>query len=176
MIDSGLSGLFTGAFLTLFVAAACCFDLKKHSIPNWLTTGGLGVALVLRTADGVDALAVAIATATLVLLLALPLFAFGGFGGGDVKFLVAVSAYLVPAQVVETLLYGAVAGAAIAVVVAVRRRSVIPLFLNAGQLTLSFVTFGRHGERRTLHSAGSSPSAIPYGVAIGIGAFAAWFT
>lgn len=160
----------------LLVVAGCYFDLTERRIPNWVTAAGFSVALIVRASGGAAFFFAGISTAAVVLLLLLPFFALGGFGGGDVKFLVAVSAYLAPVQVVETLLYGSLAGAAIALAIAVRRGAIIPLFLDAGQLTLSLVTFGRFGQRRTLETAGASYTAIPYGVAIGIGALAAWFT
>lgn len=165
----------TSALVTL-VALAIWFDLTQRRIPNWISASGFAVGLILSAVAGAEALSQAVATTAATLVVSVLLFAAGGFGGGDVKFLVAVSAFMAPTQLLETVVYASAAGALLALVVSVKRGTLLPLFLDSGQLAIHLVTLGRRGERRVLETADSAYAAIPYGVAIGIGVLAAWFT
>src|SRR5690606_32818626 len=138
-----LSWLNTCAFL-LLVAVAAWLDVRAGRIPNLLTVGGLAAAFALR-----------------------------GLGGGDVKLLAAVGAFLGPERLVTALLAGGVAGGVLALAVALRRGVLLPALLGTGNVLAHWLTLGRAGERRTLASPGAI--TVPYGVAIAVGAVTGWF-
>lgn len=86
-------GLCAGA--TLLAAAAAFFDHRTGRIPDALTLGALGAALVVSAAaGGVRAGLASLLGALIVALVPLGLHAMGGIGGGDVKLLAALGALL----------------------------------------------------------------------------------
>ena len=99
--------------------AACVTDIQSRRIPNWLTFGAAGAAVALHTITrGGSGFAFA-TTGWFVgaLIMFLP-FALRGLGGGDVKLLAALGAWLGPANAVWLALYAGVAGFVMSVVVA----------------------------------------------------------
>ena len=106
--------------MTVFViAVACVFDLRTRRIPNLLTFGGAALAvLTAGAAHGLAGLAHALEGWLAGLVIFLPLFALGGLGGGDVKLLACMGAWLGPAQALWTALYAALAGGIAAIAVA----------------------------------------------------------
>ena len=99
-------------------AIACVFDLRTRRIPNWLTFGaaaaGLGYHLATGGASGLGESAGGWAVG--VALLIAP-YALGGMGGGDVKLVGALGAWLGPPDTFWLAMYTGIAGAAVAVIV-----------------------------------------------------------
>lgn len=129
--------------------------------------------MMLRAPLGVDALMHGLAGACITLVVSLVLYALRAIGGGDVKLLVGVGAFLGSTQVPGALALIAVLGAAFALV-AVTRRGVLPLLIfNTLDLVRSWRSLGQAGQRRSLES----PAAltIPYGVPIAVGTLIWWF-
>ena len=97
---------------------ACVTDLRTRRIPNVLTFGAALAGLLYQfVSGGVDGLG----HATLgwlvgAVIFFLP-FALGGLGGGDVKLLAALGAWLGPEDVLWLSLYTGVAGGVMALVV-----------------------------------------------------------
>jgi prepilin peptidase CpaA len=102
----------------LIALAACVTDLRSRRIPNVLTFGaaaaGLGFHALAPQGEGlgVSTLGWVIGVAAFFIP-----FALGGLGGGDVKLLGALGAWLGPSQTVWLALYTGVAGGAMAIVV-----------------------------------------------------------
>jgi prepilin peptidase CpaA len=98
---------------------ACVVDVRTRRIPNLLTFGAaLGGLLIQILASGLQG-ALAAAGGWLVgTLLFLPFFLLRGMGGGDVKLLAGIGAWLGPADTVWLAAYSALAGGALGVVVA----------------------------------------------------------
>lgn len=103
-------------------AASALLDLRTRRIPNALTFGlaSLGTALAALHLTPVT-LAGAIAGFLVGLLLMLPGHLVGATGAGDVKLLAATGTLLGPAGVVMAFVYTALAGGALAVLVALSR-------------------------------------------------------
>jgi prepilin peptidase CpaA len=107
---------------TLTIAgAACVTDLRTRRIPNVLTFGAALAGLVFQFATGgVEGLGQAALGWLLGALVFLLPFALGGLGGGDVKLLAALGAWLGPADALWLVLYTGVAGGVMAVAVSAR--------------------------------------------------------
>src|SRR5438128_1409522 len=103
-------------------AVACLTDLRHRRIPNVLTFGSALLAIGYRAAVGgghgfVQALG---GWFTGVAFFVVP-FALGGMGGGDVKLVAALGAWLGPADTVWLALYTGAAGGVLALGVAAVR-------------------------------------------------------
>ena len=158
-----------GWTMIAMVVLAAGIDVGTRRIPNVLTVTGLVIALALRGLAGSDPLIAGLAGAGLGFVVSAPLFFLGGMGGGDVKLLTAVGAFLGPQQLFVALLATALVGGLMAVVVAARKGVLIPTVLRA--LRLVTVPFNRSAEGDALPTL-STPGAIsvPYGLAIAFGA------
>ena len=101
---------------------ACVTDLRSARIPNVLTLGaalaGLGAHIALEGASGALTSGGGWLTGLIVFL---PFFALGGMGGGDVKLLAALGAWLGAYDTLYLALYSGVAGGVLAIAVAFAR-------------------------------------------------------
>ena len=162
----------TAAFVAV-MAVAGVLDLRTRRIPNWLTLGGLAVALLLRGLTGTGPLLDGLAGAAFGLVTGLLLFMLRALGGGDGKLLMTAGAFFGFAPMVGALLAIGILGGLLGVVEAVRRGVILPALYNAGGMLMRWATLGRAGSARTLESPGAVK--VPYGVAIAAGAIAWWF-
>jgi prepilin peptidase CpaA len=108
----------TIAVLVIGAAAVVC-DLRTRRIPNLLTLGAAGAALLYGSnGAGMTGLMQASAGWVLGAGLFFPLFALGGMGAGDVKLLAALGAWLGPADAVYLALFASMAGGVVGIAVA----------------------------------------------------------
>jgi prepilin peptidase CpaA len=162
----------TAAFVGTAVVAAWV-DYKSRRIPNAISVGGLALALILRAPLGWGPVVDGLLGAALGLGLALPLFFAGGLGGGDVKLLAAVGAFMGPGQLLGACLLIALLGGAFALADAARRGALRSVLLNVFYMLTRWMS----PDRRSLSPTLTSPAAmsIPYGVPIAVGALVWWF-
>ena len=98
---------------------ACVTDARTRRIPNALTFGAaLAGLLVQPLMLGTDGALLAASGWLVGLLVFLPFFALGGMGGGDVKLLAALGAWLGPRETLWLAAYSGVAGGVMGLVVA----------------------------------------------------------
>ena len=159
--------------LVLTVAFGAAFDVGTRRIPNFITVGGMAVALVVRLSmGGVDSLLGGLLGALLAFLLTFPLFMLRSMGGGDVKLLTAVGAFLGPYNTFIALLATALLGGLLAIVVSLQRRrlgaSLTGTFTVMRGLALKAISGGEVDAVPTLETEGAL--TVPYGVAIAVGA------
>ena len=102
---------------------AAVVDLRTRRVPNWLTfgTAALGIATATMHLGGVG-VAGAFEGLLVGLVLMLPGHVIGRTGAGDVKLLAALGTLLGPRAIAMAFFYTAIAGGALAVLVAIRRR------------------------------------------------------
>ncbi len=163
----------TAAFLVLIVGASWT-DLRWRRIPNGLVAIGFATALALHASSGAPAVVSGFLGAGLGLVIALPAYACGALGAGDAKLLSTVGMFLGLERLPEALVLIVLAGAALGIAQALRRGRLLDLVKDTAWLALFFATRGRHGVRRTLETPGAV--AVPYGIAVSIGALGAWLT
>jgi prepilin peptidase CpaA len=165
-------GLMSVAFSALMVAAAG-LDVRTRRIPNVLTVSGFVIAIVLRFLAGPGVGIEGLTGAILAFVLCLPFFVLGVLGGGDAKLLMVVGAFMGPRDLLVAMLLIASIGGIIAAVDAARRGVLLPVLYNCGDIIKNWATLGRRGSNRSLTSPGAV--AVPYGVAISVGALIWWF-
>jgi prepilin peptidase CpaA len=158
--------------ITALVCTAAWWDFTHHRIPNWLTVSGLAAALLLRALAGLGALVHGLEGLGVTLAVSLVFYALGAVGGGDVKLLAGVGAFLGLSEVAGGLAAIAIAGAGFALLNVLRRGLLPLLILNTVDLLKSWRTLAT-GRLRTLESPGAL--TIPYGVPIALGTLCWWF-
>jgi prepilin peptidase CpaA len=163
--------------LVLACAVAIWFDVRERRIPNWLTAGALVVALSLRALSGADLVLPGLASFGLAFAFGFPFFLVGGLGGGDVKLMASLAAFLRPDQLVAAMLVMALTGAAMAVVAAARRGLLLQTLANVHLTVLTFDrgAFGSWKRPDELSAKRASRVSNPYALAITAGALAGWF-
>jgi leader peptidase (prepilin peptidase) / N-methyltransferase len=137
----GVVALKAALFGTLLLGIALT-DAREYLIPNEFTWGGLALGLVLSAAGGLHAVllallgaAVGFAILWLVGLVGKRVFKEEAMGGGDIKMMAMVGAFLGWQGVLLTIFLGALAGSAIFLPLAlVGRKKLVPfgVFLALG--------------------------------------------
>ncbi len=153
----------------IVACVACVFDLRTRRIPNALTLGSAAGAFGYHLAGaGWQGLGLAAGGWAVAFLLFLPLFALRGLGGGDVKLVAGLGAWLGPGPAVWLCLFTAVAGGPLAIAVALSRGYLSRAFSNIwGLLTFWRVAGLQPHPTLTLESAGGP--RLPYALPIAAG-------
>ncbi len=177
MLDSdalaaGASPVTSAAFVAV-MALAAILDLRSRRIPNALTVMGAATALVLRAPQGWESLGYGVLGLGLALLLTVPFFLVKAMGGGDVKLMAAVGAFMGPVELIGACLLIGLLGGLVALFEAVRRGALRTVLVNVAYMMIRLVS----PVRRELSPTLTDPEAmaIPYGVPIAIGALGWWF-
>jgi prepilin peptidase CpaA len=105
-----MSGMLLGS-LFVYLALAVGFDLRTRRIPNVISGPALLVGLVLNAAQsGTAGLLASLGGAALCIGILLLPFAAGGIGGGDLKMMATVGAFVGPRIAVMGLVIGMIVG------------------------------------------------------------------
>lgn len=103
----------------LVAAIACVVDVRTRRIPNLLTLSAALLGLVAHwLRAGPDGALFAASGWLVGLCVFLPFFALRGMGGGDVKLLAALGAWLGPGETIWLAIYTGIAGGVLALAVA----------------------------------------------------------
>ena len=150
------------------VGVATVVDLRTRRIPNVLTGAMASVGLGLAAA-GFSGMSVgaALLGSCVGLVLMLPGHALGATGAGDVKLMAAVGSLLGPRVVVKAFLFTAVAGGALAMFVAMRRRRLGTTMAGTARMIAAPADAKREIE------AGPPASRFAYAPAIAVGSLLA---
>jgi prepilin peptidase CpaA len=172
-LAAGASPVTTAAFVAV-MAVAAFLDLRSRRIPNALTVTGAAAALILRAPLGWEALADGFLGIGLALLLTVPFFLVKALGGGDVKLMAAVGAFMGPEELFGACLLIGLLGGLLALFEAVRQGALRSVLINVVYMVVRWFS----PLRRELTPTLTSPAAmtVPYGVPIAIGAVIWWFS
>ena len=158
--------------VTLVTVLAVLTDVRTRRIPNLLTGSalvlGLAAHLTMRGVPGLSDAALGTAAAAGVML---PGWLLGWKGGGDVKLMAAVGAWLGLAQGLAAALAALMAGGLIALVIAARRGVLRRSLAGAAWLG----AWALSGARRGTSSPPVSGVRFPFALAVLIGAWAAFW-
>lgn len=155
----------------MWLVLVACFvavmtDLRTRRIPNVLTAALALAALALQATHGWIAFVVALALLVGVLALGSVAFGFHWLGGGDVKLLAAGAAALGFPDAIPFLIYTAIGGGVLAIVVALARGRLVPVLRSVASMLRPFA------YRGTVAAPPANPIVLPYAVAIACGAVA----
>jgi len=154
---------------TVCAIAGAVSDVRSNRIPNWLTYGGLALALTLRAAvGGWRSLEQGVGGMLLGGGVFFVFFLVRGMGAGDVKLMAAVGAWVGPHPTLSVLIATALAGGVLAVVYMVIYKRVGSTLRNLGALLRFHLRAGvrPHPE---LNLQGPETIRLPYGLAIAMG-------
>jgi prepilin peptidase CpaA len=145
-------------------AVAVLTDVRARRIPNALTAGLALVALALHATHGWAAFGASALTLAVVLVLGSVAFSFRWLGGGDVKLLAAGAATLGLPDAIPFVVYTAIGGGLLALVVAVATGRLGSVVASVA-LVLRPLAF-----KGTTAVAPRDPIMLPYAIAIAFGA------
>jgi prepilin peptidase CpaA len=156
--------------VVLIICAAACFcDLRTRRIPNALTFGAAAIAFVYAAAvDGVAGLGMSAAGWATGLVIFLPVYFLRGLGAGDVKFLACLGAWLGPSLALRSGLYAAIAGGAMALIVAFASGYLRTAVDNLYLLVTHFRVAGVRPHPELTLEGGKGPR-LPYALPIAAG-------
>ena len=159
--------LYIGAVVVTVVGAIT--DIRSARLPNRLTYPGVIVALMLRTtllgAAGLRSGAIGILIAGGLFSL---LYVFGAMGGGDMKMMAAVGAWVGGSHVTTVLVAIALAGGILSLVSMIVNKNLISTVRNVVLLIWYRLTSGLHPHpEMNIQAPGSR--RVPFGVAIAMG-------
>ena len=156
-----------GAVLVAFMGGIS--DVRTSRIPNWLTYSGLLLALLLRLVvlgwAGLRSGVVGMLVAGILFCI---LFVMGAMGGGDVKLVASVGAWVGNDQVVSVLLAAALAGGLLAVIYIFFGQGLRQTFWNLLDLIRFRLTSGM-SPHPVLNVRQEGTLRVPFGVAVAMG-------
>jgi prepilin peptidase CpaA len=153
-------------------AVAAVFDVRARRIPNVLTFGSAGIALVFAAAtEGTTSLGLSIGGWLVGATLFFPFFALGGMGAGDVKLLAALGAWFGAADAIWLAIFTAMAGGVAGGLVALRHGYLRQALANVWLMLTHWRVFG-FKELPGLTLVDGQAPRVAYAIPILIGAVA----
>jgi prepilin peptidase CpaA len=147
----------------------CIADVRTRRIPNVLTFGAAAGALGFHLANhGLSGMGWSAAGWLVGAALFFPMFALRGLGGGDVKLLAALGAWLGPGQTVWLAAFSAIAGGVFALVVALASGYAKQAFINVWALLGYWKVMGLKPHPGLNLDAARTPK-VPYALPIAAG-------
>ncbi len=145
---------------------ACVTDLRDRRIPNWLTFGAAaGGFLYSAAVGGWSGLGAAGAGWLLGLAIFFVPFALGGLGGGDLKLLAALGAWLGPIEVAWVAAFTCMAGAMLGLIVAFSTGYLRKALSNIWVLLMHWRILGLQPHPELTIQESKAPK-LAYGIAI----------
>lgn len=145
---------FETILLSLITLIGATYDWKVRRIPNWLTFGGLAIALVFNTFHlGVEGFINSLLGFICGIGLLLIPYLLGGMGAGDVKLLGTVGAIAGYKEVVIIFFYTAISGLIIGIIWLIFTPNRLKFLITTGQILPTV----------------DKKQKVPYGIAILMG-------
>jgi prepilin peptidase CpaA len=159
--------------LVLLLTVAAVYDYRTQRIPNWLVLSGAVFGLIYNTVLPPfphASILFPLAGIGLGLLLFLPLYLLRAMGGGDVKLLAMVGAFLGPQQTFYAALVSVIVGGVVSILYVLARGTALRMWRNlTSLLQLGFLGAISGSAPNLRVTADASAGKLPYGVAIAIG-------
>lgn len=148
---------------------ACVFDVRTRRIPNYLTFGAAVAGLCFHAFTSGSEGATLAASGWLVgLLILIPYFMAGGMGGGDVKLLAALGAWLGPWETFWLAIYAGLAGGVLGLCLALSHRYLRTAMANLRLMVGYWLTVGFRPVPGLTLEASASPR-LAYAIPILLG-------
>ena len=158
--------------LVILLIVAAIIDWQTHRIPNELVligaVLGVGANAVLPSGGG---LVFGVSGMALGLALLLPLYLLRAMGAGDVKLMAMVGAWVGASGVLSVTLLTLVAGGVLALLVAMRNRTLGRALQNVKTMFLGTLVSATALHRTEVVAPVASAGKVPYAVAIAVGTF-----
>ena len=156
---------------------AAVVDLRVRKIPNWLTFSVVISGILVSFLDGHGSVTPGSAALGLLVGFSLPfiLFALGALGGGDVKLLAGIGAWLGPLASLKVFAAAAIVGLVIVLTQSLYQRRTKTLFRNSAVLAMNLVHLSDVGVEHASQTGQASRSVdrpLPYAVPILFGTLA----
>jgi prepilin peptidase CpaA len=152
-----------------YAALATAWDLHQRRIPNWLSGSALGAAFAVSLLGWGTALDQALIGGALGFGILLLPFTLGVVGGGDVKFVTVVGAWMGPRLGGEALMLGTAAGLGVAVIYAGLAGRLWETIRSTGQLAWLLTATMAPALFVPPDSHKSALAPIPYAVPLSLG-------
>lgn len=155
--------------LFAFVLACCVLDLRTRRIPNAISGLALLSGAVLNTLySGLAGLSWSLCGAALMVAVLLAPFALGGLGGGDVKMMAAVGAFLGPRLAVLCLIAGLMLGGVVMAAHLARRGRLGEKLATLKTMILA-ATVTRSVAPLRVAADDAGAISLPYSIPLGLG-------
>ncbi len=156
--------------LLMLLAVAAVIDLRERRIPNWLSltlafSGLLQSFIFINTVTPAQSALGALIGFGLCFIL----FALGAMGGGDVKLMAAVGAWIGPWPLLGVYCIAAIIGMVIVIVQATAEGRLKTLLHNTGLVTINLIHLREVGvehAKATGQSCRSVQKPLPYAVPV----------
>lgn len=170
------------SLLLALLCAAVVTDLRSRLIPNTLVMAGLVMAFSLHAAariGGTVSLAgpqwwAPLAGCAAGLAVLMPLYLMRACGGGDVKLMAMVGAFIGTKAVLTTALYTLVAGGLLSMLFMLGHGVAAQVLANVRFLLVDWTSRVRGGHVVAFAPLEHTAARLPYAVAIAMGTAAAW--
>lgn len=161
--------------VTVCVSFAAVIDVFTQKIPNWLTLPSMAVGLCLNCwffgSTGLFSSAQGLLVGFGLLFL---VYRLGGMGGGDVKLLAAVGAFVGPRMVFYSFIWMALVGGVLAILLIAYKKAFGQTLQNLKVLLMGWLLQTHSGDAN-LTIKNQALLKLPYGVAIALGTILAVF-
>jgi prepilin peptidase CpaA len=150
------------------LAWAAVQDVRTRRIRNWLTLSLAGAGLLISFVPH-GGISPPQALLGLLVGFAVPfvLFALGALGGGDVKLLAAIGAWVGPADVLKIFIVAAIVGLVIVLIQCAAQGKLFALFRNSAVLTMNLMHVTELGTKHVAETGQACRSIdrpLPYAV------------
>lgn len=173
-LESGMTtaGLLMCVPMLALLTWAAVVDVRSRRIPNWLSFSlmltGLGQSAAwCRTVDGPGDAFLGLLTG---FALTFALFGLGALGGGDVKLLSGIGAWLGPVPVLLVFALAAVIGMVFVLIQAAAQGRLSKLFRNSAVIAISLAQAGESGLDQAAETgrtcSGNTGRPLPYAVPV----------
>jgi len=159
----------TLATLFVFLGSSVMFDISVRRIPNGLSGPGILVGLILNAAhSGTSGILASLAGVGVTIGILIWPFATGGIGGGDVKMMGAVGAFVGPRLAVMGLVIGMIIGGVI-MSVHLARLGQLRNKLASLMTMIRVALLTRSVQPLIVRGANEAVIALPYSVPLAMG-------